>query len=355
MTRTRFFLAITLAAAFALPAQADTFTTQRAQINQSIVNSGSPLVNFVNQISGTNNLGAVYENNISTTGTPAVGNVINIIGADRVTGYIANPGGNVTANFNGRDGVAVFAIQAHVTSTATMAGQTVAATIAIDKGAVGLFSSAGFQAQNLSSWGFNNTAGLASWTLGPNATVNTASFPPFQGDPLAAQFPPIIGGVNQNTASVDTLNSSQNQGRLLLLDGKPQQFVTVNNPVIDPGQQLNSQGLQGTFTEQIQNPFGNFNNTNNTNLQLANQIFNTLLGTNFATFGTGAATDFTPGNLSAGLTADLNANFGFSAFPVIGEGPIQNVGIPEPAAVLLWGVVLGGAGLYGRSRLRKAS
>jgi hypothetical protein len=154
------------------------------------------------------------------------------------------------------------------------------------------------------------------------------------------------------------MNPAQNQGRLLILDGTPQNFAVINNPVIDPGMQQTSSGLYATFTEQLQAPFGNFDNTNNTNLQTANAIFNTLLpgvsGFGFATFGTGGASDFTPSNFVNGVPPDFNSSFGFSVFPIIGEQPIPGNIIPEPTTMLLWGVVVLGAGLFGRSRLRKA-
>jgi len=330
-------LLVTLACAAG--AQADTFLTEQATVNQGIVppGGGTNLPN-VNQVNLSGGGGVVLENNISSN-TPMVGNKVNLLAANIITDFTRNPGGSFVADFGGgnKQVVAVFAGQGTVTS---LSGMNTQATLSIDSGKLALFAidKNTFDRLNANTWGTAGTA-IATFNLANPADITKGI--PNPNDPEALFF--AASQVNQG--AINLTAGQQIQDRLL--------FKDLLDPliVVQPPFTGQNEGLFGLFNQTALaftgNPFAGQEGTLN--------AISTGLGQGpFQTTGTGNPTDFNPQQLGGTIPADFITQLGGSLVP----GILQEGQIPEPASMLLWGAVAGGMGIYGgirRYRARKVT
>jgi len=322
-------LLVTLACAAG--AQADTFLTEQATVNQGIVppGGGTNLPN-VNQINLSGGGGIVLENNITSNG-PNVGDKFNLLAAGVIADFTRNPGGSFVADFGGgnKQVVAVFAGQGTVTS---LTGGT-QSTASIDSGKLALFAidKNTFDRLNASTWG---TAGAAIATFNLTNPADITKGIPNPNDPEAIFF-----AANQvNTGAINLAAGQQIQDRLL--------FKDLIDPliVVQPPFTGQNEGLFGRFDQTALafagNPFAGQENT-------LNGIFAKVNGSGFfQTTGTGTPTDFNPQQLGGTIPADFITQLGGNFVP----GILQEGQIPEPASMLLWGAVAGGMGVYGGIR-----
>ena len=90
------------------------FATGTETVNQSVF-AGSPSYSMVNRMTGTTLGGYEFANDITST-TPTVGDFVNIVVVDKVTGYVQTGGGSPSSSFPVTVTL-VGAIQAQITST----------------------------------------------------------------------------------------------------------------------------------------------------------------------------------------------------------------------------------------------
>ncbi len=323
------------------PANA-TFVTGNTSVN---VNSGpvGPPVHVVLQIDQTG--GELYTNQYSGSG---VGAQVRTVGAI-VINTLETPSGNQSPV--GGVGNAVqqlvvaFAIQGTVVSVNPVTGVQVAA---FDKGGFGIWethkteSNVGtFAANNASTW-FNFNAGTVA-ALTSNAAYLGALIPPDNVIPNpagASVGDQIAFAASQINVSAENLAAPQNEqgqflfgetfnpgfltnygGEIVSVTSQTAQFKNVGGSLV-----LDNSQLKGGATSQ----------------NILNNISQLFLGANFATFGSGTASDWLPNTAANG---DFSATLGAFSAP--------NAAAPEPGsmALLATGSVL--AGLYARRRKGK--
>jgi hypothetical protein len=330
----RLILALALAFGLVTSVHADTFVTGTETVNQSAF-GGNPSYNMVNRITGTSLGGYEFANDITHT-TPTVGDLVNIVVVDKITGYIQTGGTNQNPGFGANNVLMVSALQAQITST----GLGVINTKFLSSSIGFYLNTGGYNPQNPSTWGasiagvFQTPTAITSLV---NPPTNVVPGPNGQGDLfLASQI---------NGSTVNTGANQQSESRILygpLICGTPA-FVV---PDFVPGQSAFGQFVQ--TVEQLNS--GTLPDlTTGTQQADLNAIFTGLdptAGSPFATFGSGTATDFTPDPLVA--TGDGEFTFGLNVDPgnVFPLAPP----IPEPASMLLWGLVAAGSGLAGSVR-----
>ncbi len=321
-------------------ARADIFTTETATVNQNVIPAGVPVLNVlqINAIGGIS-----YDNNISTTGAPGAGNIANIVAAVPIVNYNTSGGGVPSAVFGGgaRQGILVFAGQAQVTSiggggaTASLQFATPGNTLGgLAVGKIGLFDVANgtFNTLHPTTWG-NPLAAVALFGIKNNEDV-------IPGSGLGVTRPAAI----QNQASINAANPLANQGFVL--------FKDINDPfVLEGGVPLPGFFKTGEgISARLDQEFGTFSpDFGAADLAALNAFSNALAGFQFATgFGPGPATNFNPQNIGATIPPDFFLILGAQAAPGIQQLPEGE--IPEPASMLLWGLMAVGIGIYGGIR-----
>jgi len=338
MLRKRFLWAIALSLSFGATSRADTFFTGRADFNGSLAGG----VNVLDAKRTNFDSGAISYSNVFTAAAPpagqaAVGNKVNTIGYVVLSSATV---GNTTTPFGTSNRItAVYALQGTITNA-----NPLSTTVRYDSGTVRVYDrgvTTGINNEMPSQWVTN----IANLNQGVIATLGLDGIPTavLQGPPdgLLTESLVVVDPSAINSAKVNITAAVGNTADLLFnyLSGP---FVT-DFDVVDPKNPQLFVRLNETLQSATFNP-------NQTDL---NTIFNAFLPGKgpFSTIGTGTGSDFGPGGL--GNPDTTFANDGGFAVP----GATQ-VEIPEPASMLVWGLIAGGCGVYGgfrRFRARKTS
>jgi len=357
-------LSLAVLSACAANARADFFDTS------ATINSPGPILNL-NQILGTSSGGFTFNNAVST---PAIapGSAINFVGvgSDVIKDYGLAGGGTAPggAHFGaGTDIIKVFAV-----SGSSAIGANGATVNTITAGGIGYFAipTGTYNQFDPRTWGTAATL-IARYSLtGPQ---NIGQINNGIGGGIGA------GGVN--TISLNILNPVNAQGHFLALEvpgglAGPG-FITPNPAGLPPGSTPTGEGIHAFVNEQVVVGQTTDNTVNNAFRFVdpalsgagglaALDAFAALFGVAGGTFaggafgaGNGTGTSFNPyagpsvlpSTLGSG---DFGSLFGNTDFPGVSAETVPPGRVPEPATMLVWGVVLATGGLALRSRRKNA-
>jgi hypothetical protein len=340
----RLLLALVPAIGLVAPAHADVFVTGTETANQAAL-GGSTSFNQVIRVNGTAFGGRDFGNDITST-SPTAGDLVNIITVDQITSYNRNGSpSNPLSNFGNNTGVIVAAIQGKLVS---VGGGFF--NVQILNGRAGFYaqSQATYDPLHPATYGATNAAGttfntpVAQYTL--HTPVDVVPGPKGESDNFPAS--------QVNSTSVNTVAGTTSQGRFLFGEDFNGGFL-----VVDPVTGQKAVGQLGLSQAQIQTTNLATSSFTAADQAALNTIFSNLDPfasgfSQFATFGSGTATDFNPGNPAG--TGDAEQSFSLAVDP----GNFFAGSVPEPATISLWALILGSGGVAGlvrRYRARRAA
>lgn len=328
-----------MAFATSAPVLADAVTTSadfNLFLDNSTGTSTSPPIENVHFI-GLSNGGRLYTNTFS------VGGEIRTIGVAIVsTAKTGNPdAGNPVDEAFVKDPVtetgivvAIFGIQGQVINSAAGIAQFSAGRI----GLFGIASPTGFLAAQPETWGFSAANFLGEYLIADQQNV-VSGFP--DGEDVSAPASVI------NVSGANVVNGGLAQGQFLFNEVNISDLFGAPDDEFQNNQANADGAVDGIYTIVDQTIFANQSGLINGSTGVLdtaaaqtalNDIGDWAFGGDFATFGSGTASDFNPGV----VTGDFGANLSGEVVPV------SILAVPEPATLSL--LALGGLGLLARRR-----
>jgi hypothetical protein len=357
MSKKQVLLAIAAALATGAYAQADPINLVEVadyQRSTLVGGAGNP-----NSVDYTGSGGVTYNNTYDASGLVAGAHFISLQ-AVPITQLVTNGAGNQTPTGTANL-VQIAAVQGTITNVS--AGVV---TVRFDSGVARLYqSNTTFVANDLSTWGFPGTASAASPTAADDKVLKPQE-PLLTGNPNAYLSNGATGNpLSVNQLSTPVLPGNSVTGTAILRNGTGADIwanrTTTGLPI---DQQVGANGAVIDFTDVFQNSANtNFAfNQNAGNLAIADAII-AAFGTeaaglldNGGVFASGVDNGLNSGynaNLSAAgtTTGDFSSQTSNNVAPTIETTPL--VGVPEPASLAAWGLIMVGVGAYRVVRRRK--
>lgn len=313
--------------------QATRFTEEADFWLSTIIPTNNPPLAAIELQGGTDG-GGLFTNTYAPTGlNPTDPVIINTVGVNKVTGFsngngfLVSPGGDKTV-------YVIFALNGIATPTGPSSAE---ALFTSGRAIVYEFDeNINFDAKRPTTWQFNNglTNVLGIYDLAPQEAVLKGT----NGDDIGAFPGGVIPASDTNFSAINTATDVLTQG-IFLFDFAGNGLALPANATQDFQENINPDGLDDTegliiFTQQTNpNTADGFNNLDELVL---NDIFNTLLTSNFSD-NSGPLSTF-----DLGLLGDFFNEFGFSA------NPTSQLAVPEPATAALGVMALAGLALRGR-------
>jgi hypothetical protein len=299
----------------------------------------------VSQVNTTGIGGVSYVNQYTSAGFPVAGDRVRTVTADLVTAFNINSAILQPVNFGNNKVVAVFAGDARIVSANPVTGDVV---VQLESGRLGLFfspSAVAFDRTNPATWGVGAAGQLATFNLIGQDNV-------FQGNAQAEAI--TVLAAQTNMIAANAINPTLNQGTFLFVDLNDPFLPVTTFDKLPPGfpftENLIAEFQERLLTTPLSLVPGGLAQLNAIAAFLGQPA--NIGGQAFATLGgnPAVATDFNPsGNLSTG-----DATFQAGGGLVPGIQPQQVPDIPEPATLLLWGVIAtGGVAVGLRRRLSR--